>query len=576
LQKVFVDILELSMNGKRLRIPNEDVKLDADEIAVTQTRTFQRLFHLNQLGLAYLVYPAATHTRGVHSIKCVQEADKILEALGKKEFEKDKKDVLDVRMAALIHDIGHIPFSHTLEDEHKILEKHDGSERLDSVISALKEELGTNNVAIQRVLDAVPILTATKENRNWKSDVVSNTICADLLAYIATDAEFTGIDKRPGHYRIYEYFYIHDDQLCIKLTKGGTVRRDIISAITDLLDMRYALTERVIYHHAKCTASAMLARAARLCGLTESPELTKMGDEVFLEHLESLANKKSSNVNSSSEAKGALKLLSNLRSRRLYQRVYLIGYEQREAWDRNHRGAWDRQNHGPISLFCQKWRDNSTVEDLLRQVENQCKLPLGSLALWCPEAKASMKLARVKITWESMNNGKDYETPCELRSEDIKDLDPNIFAKIRLIESQYLHLWNFWIVLDRSYIDQAAHVVKTLSRKLELDCDYHFRARYLEQITDFVERNKTLDRIDDCFEHYEAELVDPLMAGVSHRDGPDVPGSDDDIHLLIQKTAQKKAKNESNNQKVSSKARAQRETDKQQLDLPVANLDSQI
>jgi len=62
------------------------------------------------------------------------------------------------------------------------------------------------------------------------------------------------VSKKPGHYRIYEYLRIEDQRLCIQLTKGG-LRTDVVSAIMDLLDMRYALTERVLFHHAKCVAS---------------------------------------------------------------------------------------------------------------------------------------------------------------------------------------------------------------------------------------------------------------------------------------------------------------------------------
>ena len=146
-------------DNKRLRIPNLDVKLSPAEIAVTQTRQFQRLFHLKQLGLAYLVYPAATHTRGLHSIQCLHEATRILQSLeslgGKDTTEAATKQV---RMAALLHDIGHIPFSHTLEDEHVVFPKHDRPERVKASLELLKEELKPESRAL--VEDALPILEA--------------------------------------------------------------------------------------------------------------------------------------------------------------------------------------------------------------------------------------------------------------------------------------------------------------------------------------------------------------------------------------------------------------------------------
>src|SRR5687768_2719981 len=121
------------MDSKRLRIPSEDVRLTAEEIAVTQTRTFQRLFDLKQLGLAYLVYPNATHTRGAHSIRCLAESQRILAALHR----EGDAQAPAVRMAALLHDIGHVPFSHTLEDEHVVLAKHDRPERLNLALDRL-------------------------------------------------------------------------------------------------------------------------------------------------------------------------------------------------------------------------------------------------------------------------------------------------------------------------------------------------------------------------------------------------------------------------------------------------------
>src|SRR5580693_9402919 len=118
------------MNEKRIRIPDEDVRLTDEEIAITQTFAFQRLFSLKQLGLAYLVYPGATHTRGLHSIQCLGEAAKIIAAL-KRNTIIASDDERAVRVAAILHDIGHVPFSHTLEDEHVVLKKHDRKERID-------------------------------------------------------------------------------------------------------------------------------------------------------------------------------------------------------------------------------------------------------------------------------------------------------------------------------------------------------------------------------------------------------------------------------------------------------------
>lgn len=277
---------------KRIRIPALDVSMSREEIEVLQTAHFQRLFALKQLGLAYMVYPYATHTRGAHSIRCLHEADRILSSRGLLKAGLPDQDRQAVRMAALLHDIGHVPFSHTLEDENVVLPKHDRGKRLTTSLEMLRKEV--SSASARATIDlAEPVLTAISSGKNldWRSDVVGNTICADLLAYIVDDAMWTGIEKRPGHYRVYEYFEIVKDRLSTRLTKGG-LRTDIVSAIIDLLDMRYALTERVLFHHAKAVASGMLARAARLASVAEHNRLLKMGDDAFFVYLLERAKKR--------------------------------------------------------------------------------------------------------------------------------------------------------------------------------------------------------------------------------------------------------------------------------------------
>ncbi len=488
------------MGEKRVRIPDVDVKLTAEEVALTQTRQFQRLFYLKQLGLAYLVYPSATHTRGSHSIQCLHEAEKILNALNPK---PTPEEASAVRAAALLHDIGHIPFSHTIEDEHAILPKHDRPERIKAALDLLKEEI---DAKYQPLVDAaMPILNAISEaegfEQDWRSDIVGNTVCADLLAYISTDAACTGIEKRPGYYRIYEYFVREGNHLCIRLTKGG-LRTDIVSAIMDLLDMRYALTERVIFHHAKCVASAMLARAARLCKLEYSPDLLSMGDERFLDYLEKLADER--------QAAGARHLIHGLRSRRLYQRIFKVGKVSRDAWD-------EARSSG---AFCKKWRNGQNVENLLNSVEDAYKLPRGTLALWCPEGKAGMKLAKAQVVWESAEG---LRGPRELRDQDVRLQFPGVAKRVETIENQYGDLWTFWIAIDRRYVNNAAGVIHMLQDYLGVGCDSVFSETYLRQIPGYAERSsmgRAIAKVWQGIEPQVEQILDNQAAldGVAHTD----------------------------------------------------------
>jgi hypothetical protein len=77
---------------------------------------------------------------------------------------------------------------------------------LTTALGLLKAEVAPD--LAERIDAAVPILNAISggTTQDWKSDIVGNTVCADLLAYISTDAAMTGIEKRPGYYRLYEYF----------------------------------------------------------------------------------------------------------------------------------------------------------------------------------------------------------------------------------------------------------------------------------------------------------------------------------------------------------------------------------
>ena len=121
------------------------VELHREELAVIDHPSFQRLRRVRQLGLAHMVFPGATHTRFEHHRGCsrgkddrrsreqeLQECQKRL-SIQWKMCGIDNPATRFIRLGALLHDVGHLPFGHTLEDELNHLRSHDGPERLNRV-----------------------------------------------------------------------------------------------------------------------------------------------------------------------------------------------------------------------------------------------------------------------------------------------------------------------------------------------------------------------------------------------------------------------------------------------------------
>ena len=101
-----------------------DIELDDLEIELIDTPEFQRLRGIKQLGTAYLVFPSATHTRFEHSIGTAWMARRLIDAVRRTRM-LSRDEEIRIRCAALLHDVTHIPFGHTLEDERRVLPRRD-------------------------------------------------------------------------------------------------------------------------------------------------------------------------------------------------------------------------------------------------------------------------------------------------------------------------------------------------------------------------------------------------------------------------------------------------------------------
>jgi len=284
---------------------HEYVYLTDQEVHILNHMAVQRLRFICQLGLAYLVFPGATHTRFEHSLGTVQTAQMIISAVeyNRKRMLRNGTDPskvpkpfsieerLLIRLSALLHDIGHLAMGHTIEDELKLLSRHDEHARIKLVmdkfqwrgqkVESLRVLINTEYESLLHRINAKPadlvaaIIEKKSEIKIEESeylrlsvcrDIVGNTICADFLDYIHRDLHHLGKPKQLER-RIFQYMELrfdpdtNNDQMVVSLGDKDRLRTDAITAIAGLLDNRYELTEVVIFHRAKCKAAAMLERA---------------------------------------------------------------------------------------------------------------------------------------------------------------------------------------------------------------------------------------------------------------------------------------------------------------------------
>jgi len=247
-----------------------DVEVHAHEGRLLDTCVLQRLRGIKQLGTASLVFPGAVHTRFEHSIGTMHMADRLMDAINRNATRDPRgcHTITDaerrvLRVAALLHDVTHIPFGHNIEDQTGLLPRHDRPERYDAMLgdTDLGEELRRQDLHEE----VLAILTGKGEVPEFWRQMLSDTIDADLMDYLRRDAYHTGLELRYDD-RVLTYFRVgrRDQRMFVDLEKNGMLREDSASELLRMLEIRYHFSERVYYHHAKVAAGALLARMVEL------------------------------------------------------------------------------------------------------------------------------------------------------------------------------------------------------------------------------------------------------------------------------------------------------------------------
>lgn len=213
---------------------------------------FQRLRRIRQLGMTDLVYPGAIHSRFHHAIGAMHLMRKAISVLRSKQIQIDKEEANAALAAILLHDIGHGPFSHTLEG----LIVPMAHERISL---ALMEEL---NKEFNGQLDLAISIFQNTYDKKFLHQLVSSQLDMDRLDYLTRDSFYTGVSEGiVGLERIIQMLNVVNDQLVVE-EKG-------IYSIEKFIVARRLMYWQVYLHKTTLAADAMLLNILRR--VKESP-----------------------------------------------------------------------------------------------------------------------------------------------------------------------------------------------------------------------------------------------------------------------------------------------------------------
>jgi HD superfamily phosphohydrolase len=236
-----------------LRFPEPEV------IKVIDHPWFQRLRNIKQMGMAQLVYPGAVHTRLHHSLGACHLMGKALDELQAKGIVTDKDECTAARLAALLHDVGHGPFSHSLENTivnvpHETLTKII-MQRMDTEFGGLLTK------AIQIFDHSYP--------RKYLHQLVSSQLDVDRMDYLTRDSFFTGVSEGViGYDRILQMLTVRDNELMVEEKGVHSVEKFIIA--------RRLMYWQVYLHKTVLSAEMLLINI-----LKRAKELAGEGKELF-------------------------------------------------------------------------------------------------------------------------------------------------------------------------------------------------------------------------------------------------------------------------------------------------------
>ena len=447
---------------KTIRIAvSGDVLITELERKIIDTDEFQRLRRIRQLGTAYYVYPTAVHTRFDHSLGTLHMAKAMIDAIrnnvhvSDKESEILKEDEVLIRLYALIHDVPHVPYGHSFEDELGIFKRHDNNK------DRINYFIGEDSTIGKLIIDALGkkfhnrlfnIYNHDPEDDDpnilkedyYIYDIVSNTVCADLLDYLKRDDYFCNLSLHP-EFRFLKFLFLKNDKkgrrrVLIRLSeKGKEPRPDTLSDIHRLLNARYYLAERVYFHHAKIITAAMLGRS--MTEVVNSGDITEEDlyaqtdkslhtDDILLDYL----------CNSNQDI--AANLAKSLRRRELHKSF--------EVFDKRFFQKSQNRDHDTdvIGAVVEKVGNRETRTRIENSWADFINVEHGDILIYAPSTDMNSKEAKMRVMWRG------EQTPvADITNEDVS-------RKLESIRQSHENLWKLHVFVKPSLDDEQKEIIR--------------------------------------------------------------------------------------------------------------------
>ncbi len=297
---------------------HKNIKFTQIEKELIDTPIFQRLRRIRQLAGAHLVYPGALHSRFEHSLGSMFLAGLSGQTLYSKDYITDMDVIQKLRIAALLHDVGHGPFSHLFEEVSKngVKFSHESFGQkiiTNTIISDIIEKNGYDSKEIASI-------SFGKHKMNFLNEIISGGLSVDLMDYLPRDSYFSGTE-----YGKIDYHRIINS-LEVSSHNNLGINKSSLYSYESMLISRYQMFKAVYFHKSVRSGEVMLVHSMKIqndaLNLTPPNSLEEffvLHDEMVLEKLSRLSNHSQANGVGSNVG---VKLAKDYQNRNLLKCVY--------------------------------------------------------------------------------------------------------------------------------------------------------------------------------------------------------------------------------------------------------------